>query len=144
MVGMPASGLVDTDTFNDPGAIDNHAMQPNESTRKLNFLDVLNAVGSLASITGISLLYLKGEGALSVSDMIGIGLIASCSLGLVALILWTFIRGYRRFMVAAPLMLRVAYFTLGVPAAILFGVVVALLANKAFISVDWSWFFHQR
>lgn len=119
-------------------------MQPNESTRKLNFLDVLNAIGSLASITGISFLYFKGEGALSVSDMIGIGLIASCSLGLAALILWTFIQGYRRFLMSSHLMLRVAYFTLGVPAAILFGAVVALLANKTFISVDYSWFFRQR
>lgn len=118
-------------------------MQQNDSIRRLSFLDVLNAVGSLASITGISFLYLKGDGRLSVGDMIGIGLIASCSLGLAALILWLFIQGYRRFLVAAPLMLRVAYFTLGVPGAALFGVVVALLANKAFISVDWSWFFHR-
>jgi len=114
-----------------------------DQVRRISFLDVLNTVGSIASITGISLLWLKGDGGVNWADALVAVIAVSACVGLASALAWAFILGYRK--VAAPnsVLIRVAYIGLGTPGLFLVGVLLALMVNKLFISLDWSWFFHR-
>lgn len=112
-------------------------------TRRISFIEVTNTVGSLASITGISLLWLKGEGPISWENVLGVAMIVLSCVGLASAFAWLLLQGYRRYASEGSLLVKVAYIGLGVPGALLAGVLLALLANKLFISINWNWFFQR-
>ena len=110
-----------------------------ERTRP-SFVEVVNFLGSLASVTGVSLLWLKGEREIDLGTILAISLSASGALGLASLFAWALIAGYKRYLDKTSVMLKIAYFTLGIPAIFFVGLLIALSANKLVISVDWFWF----
>ncbi len=67
-------------------------------------------------------------------------IILSC-VGLASALAWLLLQGFRRYAANGSLLVKVAYIGLGMPGALLGGVLVALLANKLFISINWNWFF---
>jgi len=112
-------------------------------TRRISFLDVVNTVGSLASITGISLLWLKGESGINWEVLLLLAFAVPAAVGLVSAVAWALILGYRRLASGQSTLVRVAYIGLSGPAAVLIVVLLALIANKLFISINWQWFFQQ-
>jgi hypothetical protein len=110
-------------------------------TRSVSFIEIVNTVGSVASITGVSLLWLKGDGPLAWENVVGVAMIVASCVGLASALAWLLLQGYRRFAAEASLLQKVAYIGLGVPGTVLGGVLLALLANKLFISINWNWFF---
>lgn len=113
----------------------------NISTSKVSYLEIVNAVGSLASITGISLLWFKGDGPLSWENVVGTAMIVASCVGLASALAWLLLQGYRRIAAEGSLFVKVAYIGLGLPGAVLGGVLLMLVANKLFISINWNWFF---
>ena len=109
--------------------------------RRTSFIEIVNTVGSLASITGISLLWLKGDGPVAWENVVGVAMIVALCVGLASALAWLLLQGYRRFAAQGSLLVKVAYIGLGAPGAVLGGILLALLANKFFISINWNWFF---
>lgn len=114
-----------------------------DQTRKISFLDVLNTVGSIASITGISLLWLKGDGGVDWVSALIIVVAVSAGLGMASALVWAYIMGYRKLAATSSVLIRVAYIGLGAPTLILLGLLLALLTNKFFLLIDWGWFFRR-
>jgi hypothetical protein len=106
------------------------------------FSEILNFLGSLASVTGVSLLWLKGSGTLDLETIAAVAVSASAVLGLASFLVWALFSGYRRYLIQSPVALRLAYFALGGPVCLFVGALLAAIANKLFLSIPWSWFFH--
>lgn len=114
-----------------------------DQTRNISFFDILNTVGSLASITGISLLWLKGDGGIDWASALVIAIAVSAGVGMTSVLVWAFIMGYRKLASPNSMFIRIAYIGLGTPGLLLLGVFLALATNKLFLLVNWNWFFHR-
>jgi hypothetical protein len=100
-------------------------------TRRVSFIEIVNTVGSLASITGVSLLWLKGDGPLSWENVLGVAMIVASCVGLASALAWLLLQGYRRFVAEASLLQKVAYIGLGVPLSLLGGGTSCAIGQQA-------------
>jgi hypothetical protein len=104
-----------------------------DSNYRRKFIDVINTFGSIASITGISLLWLKGNTQIDIDTVLMIPIIAlvvSFSLGVLALVYIVVEYFYRKYTKGKGLMVNVAYFCLIVPALIFILIFVVRLGDK--------------
>lgn len=145
--GRLNSGVSSTHTFSSTqprkhGLMTN--LPPSSSEKRTSFVDVFNTIGSLASITGVSVLWLKGTGTINWEVILLAALAVPALVGLASALAWALLLGYRTPTISGSHLLRIAYLGLGYPIATLAGLLLILLANKLFISLDWRWFFHSQ
>ncbi len=113
---------------------------PHIGEKRTSFLEVFNTVGALASITGVSVLWLKGAGSIDWELVLLAALAVPAITGLAAGLAWFLLLGYRSPRISSSPLLRIMYLGLGYPIVTLIGLLLVLAINKAFISLDWSWF----
>lgn len=108
--------------------------------KKKTLIDIVNILGSIASITGISLLWLKGNSHFSPLDIVVISIAVSFCLGLATLGVVIFRYLYYRWFSQRDLLVRIAYFALAIPIIICLMTMIALFTNKVVTSPEFQWF----
>ena len=106
-----------------------------------SFAQILNFLGSLASVTGVSLLWLKGSAEIDLATILVFALVASSTLGFVSLVFFWCRLVYLRYVKDVGFLLKIAYFFLSVPFCFIMIALVIGLINKLFLSIDSGWFF---
>jgi hypothetical protein len=111
---------------------------------RIGFVDALNIVGSVASITGISLLWIKDlTGSIDWGLVSVVALIVPAQFGLLSGLVWLLMAGYQKFVSQHSVLIKVFYFGIGGPAIPICCFAAAALVNKIVISINWEWFFSR-
>lgn len=104
-------------------------------------VSTVNILGSVASITGVSLLWLKGRGPFRVEEILSVAVTASVALGLVTIGV---------FLVRRIEVMRVrshgevalwGYRLLAYPVLLVASLFILLIANKILLNFPFDWFF---
>ena len=107
---------------------------------KARIIEILNMLGSIASIAGISLLWVKGNSRVNAFDIPFFFLAVSFGFGVVAAGLFAIRYYYRRLPASADWLVKSTYFCIAVPVVTFVLILISLCGNKLLISIDWDWF----
>ena len=110
-------------------------------SKKQTVIDIVNLVGSIASITGISLLWLKGTLNVSPIDVVSIAIVVTFCFGLLILDVFLLRLFYRRWIVGRDMLGKLLYFLLVTPILSVLIILFALLLGKLISSPEFKWFF---
>jgi hypothetical protein len=107
----------------------------------MRWSEIVNLLGSIASVTGVSLLWLKDTIKLTPDEIIAVAVAASFVLGLATTGVLVIRYGYRRWALQGDALAKVVYLTLAFPAVMFSMILIGISVNKLMISIDWNWFF---
>jgi len=83
--------------------------------KKQSLLDIINLLGSIASITGISLLWAKNGTSVSLIEIIWVGGFVSVCFGLLAFGLILIRSGYHKYVKSKDVLVKTVYFAIASP-----------------------------
>ena len=106
-----------------------------------SFVAVFNFLGSVASVTGVSLLWLKGRGNIRPEDLLVFAIGVLFSLGLASAAVLILQHGHNRYVKGQSGHAAWTYWLLGVPVMVVVVFVVLGLVNKLMINLPINWFF---
>jgi hypothetical protein len=111
--------------------------------KKKTLVEIVNILGSIASITGISLLWLKDNNHFSPMDILAISVAVSFCLGLATLGVVICRYFYYRWFSQKDLLVKITYFALAIPIISCLMIMIVLFINKVVISTRFEWFFNS-
>ena len=109
--------------------------------RKLTVIDIVNLIGSIASITGISLLWLKDTTNVSPVFIFSVAIVVSFCFGLLVLDVFLIQYFYRRWFSGRDMLIKVLYFTLAAPVVSVLIILFTMVLGKVLRSPEFKWFF---
>lgn len=100
----------------------------------------VNILGSIASITGVSLLWLKGRGPFSIEEILSVAASACFALGLATTSIFLVRKVEARLTQRQGELAKWGYRLLAYPIALVAGLLILLLTNKLMINSPFDWF----
>ena len=105
------------------------------------FGEIVQIVGAITSITGISLLWLRKPILDNFEDILFMAVLVALWLGAFSLIVLAIVELYQRRFRQQTILRRTVFFVVAVALAMLLFGLLMLVGNKIVIMIDWNWFF---
>lgn len=106
------------------------------------FNEIFSFLGSIASVTGISLLWAKDSiKSISVDDIIFFLVVTVLFISFYSLLIISSIRIFKKYKEENNMFKNVSVILLLIISCVFLGVLLPLLFNKIIISVNFEWFF---
>jgi len=103
--------------------------------------EIVQMVGAIASITGVSLLWLKRPILDNFDNIAFIAVFAALWLAIISIVILVIIELYLRHFKTEAALRKIVFFIVSVVLALLFLGILGLIGNKIVISINWNWFF---